>query len=156
MSTVARRIRATPERSATGAWRVIEDLISTAGSDARKELDRVAGVAASLIAEETPKDHPIVVAGSGPRLRMYCLYGEDAITGDGSDENTLSWDPTAGDWRMSLPAAADDIKWVKAELAKHSKRITAYNLEKEKPGDEVETEGRSASLSVDHEAFNRL
>src|SRR5207245_209921 len=101
MSTVARRVRATPERSAIYAWKFIQRLISEVGSDARKELDRVAGVAASLIADEAPKDHPIVVSGSGPRLRVYCLYGEDAVTGDGNNEESLTRNPTAGDWRMS-------------------------------------------------------
>jgi hypothetical protein len=70
MSTIARRIRATPERPATEAWAVIVDLISEQGSAARKDLEAVSGIASCLIADETPKESPIVLAGAGPRLRI--------------------------------------------------------------------------------------
>src|SRR6267378_3111647 len=56
MSTIARRIRATPERSATEAWEVVVGLISEPGSAARKELDAASGIASCLVADETPKD----------------------------------------------------------------------------------------------------
>lgn len=156
MSIVARRIRATPERSAVEVWRLVENLISQAGSDARGELEGAAGVAASLIADEAPKESPIVIAGCGPRLRIYCVYGEDAVTGEDSNEADLAWDPTAGDWSMWLPASGEDIEWVRAELAKRSKRIMAYNLEEEEPGTYTETENARSAVSVNLEAFRRL
>lgn len=137
-------------------WRFVEDLISQANSEAWKELERVAGVVASLIAEEAPKESPIVVAGSGPRLRIYCIYGEDAVTGEGSNEAALTWDPTAGDWRMWLPASGEDIDWVKGELGKLSKRIMAYNFEEEEPGSNADAEGARPALTVNLEAFRRL
>jgi len=156
MRIIARRIRATPERPATEAWEVIVGFISEPGSAARKELDAVSGIAACLIADETPKNSPIVIAGVGPRLRIYCLYDEDAVTGEDADETTLSWSPTDGNWRMSLPAAREDLDWVQAELAKCCPRIVAYELEKGEP--EVEAagpEGRQP-IAVNVEAFKNL
>jgi hypothetical protein len=37
----------------------------------------------SLIAAEAMRDSPIVVHGVGPRLRVYCLYDDEAILGEG-------------------------------------------------------------------------
>lgn len=156
MSTIARRIRATPERRATEAWEAIGGLISEAGSVARKELDAVSGIASCLIADETPKDSPIVVAGVGPRLRIYCLYDEDAVTGEDAEETALTWNPTDGNWKVWLPAAREDLDWVQRELAKRGSRIVAYEPEKGEPeGEAARSEGRQA-IAVNVEAFKRL
>jgi hypothetical protein len=109
MSTIARRIRATPERPATEAWDVIVGLVSEPGSTAREELASVSGVASCLIADEAPKESPIILVGVGPRLRIYCLYDEDAVTTQDADERALSWNPTGGNWKMWLPAAREDL-----------------------------------------------
>ena len=157
MSVIARRIRATPERSGVEAWAVITDLISQPGTLARKHLDAVNGVAACLISDETPKDSPIVVAGSGPRLRIYCLYGQDAVIGEDAEEGALSWDPTEGDWKLWLPAPREDYDWVSRELAKRGTRIAGYELEKGEPeGDAARPKGRAANLSINVEAFKNL
>lgn len=156
MSVIARRIRATPERSGMEAWNVITGLISQPGSLTRKELDAAGGVAACLIADETPKESPIVVAGSGPRLRIYCLYGEDSVVGEDADEAALSWDPTDGDWKLWLPAPREDLEWVRRELEKRGTRIAAYELEKGEPeGEAARPRGREANLSVNVEAFKK-
>jgi len=156
MSIVARRIRSTPVRSAMDTWKLVTALISRHGSGAREELERVAGVAASLIADEAPREAPIVVAGCGPRLRIYCLFGEDAIVDDNSDEADLTWNPTEDDWKMWLPSSSEDIDWVKATLAKHAKRILAYDLDKkEAVGEAAEHAGRRSELSVNVEAFRK-
>src|SRR5947207_2097866 len=112
MTVVARRFAATPIRTAAETWDVITKLISKEGSGARKELESVRGVMASLIADEAPKDAAMVVAGNGPRLRMYCLYGNEAIEGDDRDENALSWITTKDDWTMRVPCDGDDLEWV--------------------------------------------
>lgn len=155
MSVVARRICATPERSAAEVWRFIVNLVSLPGSGARRELEAAAGVASCLIADETPKGAPIVVAGSGPRLRIYCRYGEDAITGEGSNEADLNWDPTAGEWMMWLPAPSDDIEWVRVELANCGKRVVAYEPEEGEPGSAPKLESQ-AELGINIEAFKKL
>jgi hypothetical protein len=98
MTVLARIVRATPYRHADEAWDIIVSLLAPSGGRARDELMRVAGVATSLIASEAPKDHKIVVWGSGPRVRVSCSYGEDAITGDNANEGSLPRSPTDGDW----------------------------------------------------------
>ena len=108
-------------------------------SPARRDLDAVAGVACSLITDEALKDDALVVHGVGPRLRVYCLYGDDAIEGDSVNEGALSFVLTDGDWRMSLPCPDEDLPWVQRSLAKASTRVTARAL-----GEAAEGEARDA------------
>lgn len=122
---VVRRVAATPARSAAEAWVIIADIVAPRGSAARQELDRVAGIGMSLVAAEAMRDSPIVVQGAGPRLRVYCLYDDEAILGEGASEDPLSWCPTEGDWAMSLPCLPEDLSWVQAALSRVSTRITA-------------------------------
>lgn len=154
MTTLARHIISEPVRTASETWKIIVDLLaSDANSPARNELLSVAGVASSIIASEAVKDSPIVVYGSGPRIRIYCLYGEDAIMGEDANESELSSNPTAGDWAMSLPCPADDLEWVQNALSKRSKQITARDMNTPVENEEPNTNGKSAS--IDMEAFLR-
>jgi hypothetical protein len=155
MTIVAKRIVATPARSAIEAWTVIVDLLAPhTGSDARKELESVSGVVSNLIADEAFANEPGVVYGSGPRVRLYCLYGEAAISGDRANEFALAFNPTEGDWRMSLPCPADDLDWVRKALKKQSSRITARDME-EGVEEGANSEGHKASVGfeIDREAF---
>lgn len=129
MTIVARRFASTPARTSGETWERIVSVISKSESQARRELEAVAGVAASIIADEIPKDVPIVILGNGPRLRVYCAYGEDAVIADDCDESELAWNPTEGDWRMFLPCAAEDMDWVRDALAHRSTRIRPYEAE---------------------------
>src|SRR5262245_32139944 len=116
MTVIARRVIATPARPASAAWTVIVNIIAPdESSDARKELESISGIASDLIADEALKS-AAVVYGAGPRVRVYCLYNEDAIAGDGASESSLAFDPTNGDWRMSLPCPAEDLDWVNEAL----------------------------------------
>ncbi len=156
MSAVARRIRATPARAASDAWQVIVDLIAPKDGDARRELLSIAGIASAIISTESPKASPMVVRGKGPRVRMYCLYDEDAVTGDDANEAALAECPTAGDWVMSLPADADDVPWVKDALAKKSTRVKVR--EKSEPfddGEEQPGKAATADAAINMEAFLR-
>ena len=156
MATVTKRqIRATPQRTASEAWQIITDLIAPdKDSPARADLSRVAGVLGQIIATEVARDTPIVVFGNGPRLRIYCLYNEDAITGEDANENKLAFTPTEGDWRISVPVLADDLEWVQHELKARSTRISAR--EKGEPIDEDGYRATSsASVQVDVKAFLR-
>ena len=127
MSTVASRtVASTPKRGAAETWGVIVDLLTQGRSGpARNELLTVSGVAASIIADQAPKDAPIVITCDGPRTRIYCLYDDDAIEGSDANEDPLGFDPLAGDWQVSLPCLKDDLSWVQGALKKHSVRITA-------------------------------
>ena len=79
MTVIARRFISIPERSASGTWSAISELLAPEpGLPA--ELASVAGVASSLISREAMTS-PIVVWGAGPRVRIYCLYNDDASRG---------------------------------------------------------------------------
>lgn len=127
MSTVASRtFRSSPQRDALQTWTAIVDLLTqgTIGTG-RTELLAVAGVAASVIADQAPKDAAIVVTCDGPRTRIYCLYDDDSVDGSDANEDALGFDALKGDWRVSLPCLADDLGWVQGALKQHSSRITA-------------------------------
>jgi len=152
MATVIKRqIRATPHRTATEAWQVIIDLIApSATNPARDELTRLVGIAGQLIASESPKDAPIVVRGKGPRLRFYCLYDDDAVSGDDANENSLASSPTDGAWTLSIPAHADDLEWATAELKARSERVTARLAGEPVPDDDAEeAQAQTRSVNVD-------
>jgi len=155
MTVLARRIVAAPARPASSAWRVIVDLLAPEDGAARNELLSVSGTASMLIADEWLKDSPAVVYGSGPRVRLYCLYGEDAIAGDGSNESKLAFVATEGDWRLSLPCCADDLDWVQAELRKRSTRITARELTEAVDEEDDSGEMRESGEIINREAFFR-
>lgn len=153
MTVIARRIAATPARSASAAWKIIVDLISKSGTSARAELESVAGVACSLISDETFGAAPAVVVGAGPRLKIYCLYDDDATNGEQANENTLTFNPTDGDWKMSLPCAPEDLDWVQNELKKKSSRIIARDKDATIGDESVDRSAASFALEIDREVF---
>lgn len=125
-TVLSRRIAATPARTASDTWRrIVEILAPDAKSAARTELESIAGIACSSIASEALKVEAAVMHGAGPRVRVYCVFGEDAVSGDDVNEGALAKAPTEGDWSLSLPCKADDLTWSQAALAKLSSRITA-------------------------------
>lgn len=157
MTVVARTFCSIPKRSALETWAAIVALLAPkAGSEARRELESVVGIASSLITRES-MNSPIVVYGCGPRVRIYCAYNEDAITGDAANENKLAFNATDGDWHMSLPCPADDLDWVVGALAKKTKRITARDqgeaLEAEDSSQASKAAGNDGTASIDMEAF---
>ncbi|MBX3582962.1 MAG: hypothetical protein KF810_13795 [Rhizobiaceae bacterium] len=125
-TVVSRQFRSTPHRDAQDTWLAIVELLTQGRSGAaRTELLAVGGIAASVIADQAPRDAAIVVTCEGPRTRIYCLYDDDAIDGSDANQNALGFDPLKGDWAVSLPCLSDDLAWVQAALKKHSSRITA-------------------------------
>lgn len=155
LTVIARRIVSEPVRLATATWVTIVDLLAPEGNHpARSELLTIKGIASSLIASEAMKEAPILVYGGGPRVRIYCLYGDEAITGENANEDNFVSSPVEGDWVMSLPAPEADMKWVQAALKEKSTRITVREL-----GTDVEErEDKSTSersVNIDREAFFR-
>ena len=157
MTVVARRFRSIPECSALDTWTKITDLLApNAGSDSRRELETIAGIASSIITRDAMKNSALVVSGAGPRVRVYCLHDEDAITGDGANEQSLAFDATSGNWKMSIPCPADDLEWVQSALKKKSTRVTARDMTSDLGEDTSDgTEKPSRSFAVDKEAFFR-
>ncbi len=148
MSTVASRtFRSTPGRDALQTWYAIVALLTQDKSAAaRDELLAVGGIAASVIADQAPKDAPIVVTCEGPRTRIRCLYDDDAVEGSDANEDALGFDPLKGDWRVSLPCQGDDLAWVQKALAKLSTRITARDLEEAAPASEADAQAQTLTL----------
>lgn len=127
MTIVARRVAAVPARSPTETWHAIRDLLCDRNEAAGVEFDRVTGVLASVISDEVPRNDPITVIGSGPRVRVYCLYGDDAIEDIGEGEQPLAHDPLEADWTVYVPVDEKDLKWVRDALAQASDRFVAYD-----------------------------
>lgn len=156
MSVVSRRLRSTPVCSSTDTWSKVTDLLAPDDSAAREELKSVAGVASSLITSEAMKDAAIVCSGSGPRVRIYCLYDEAAIVGEDANEAPLQQNPTDGDWSVSLPCPTEDLDWVGRALKRHSTRITARDLsDRLGPSQEGKASAASSAVQINEEAFLR-
>lgn len=156
MTTIARKIIATPARSAVKAWeKIIKILAPDEDSFAEQELLAINGIACSLIADEAMKTAPIIIYGCGPRVRIYCLYNEEAITGDDAKEDALSFNATEGDWHVSLPCSADDLDWIQTSLKKISERITVRDMTASLDAGTNESDTKSKAIEVDKEAFFR-
>jgi len=155
MSTVmARRVASTPVRTAAQTWeRIIEIVAPDPKSAARNELAKISGTACASIAAEAPKDAAIIIWGGGPRVRVYGVFDEDAITRDGVNEDALPKSPTEGDWRMSIPFLAEDVSWASASLADASSRISARSVDDEVQDDEVDESVAKSSLSINLSEF---
>ncbi len=153
-AVVARRIACTPTRTAAEPWeRIVDILAPDPKSGARMELAKATGVACASISSEATKDAAIVVWGGGPRVRVYCIFDEDAITGDGVNENVLATSPTEGDWKMSIPCPPEDLKWSNGKLTSVSTRISARSLEDDVEDDGSESASSARSLSINIEEF---
>ena len=155
MSTVASRtFKSTPQRDAARTWTAIVDLLTQGNvGDARSELLAVAGIAASVIADQAPKDAAIIVTCDGPRTRIYCLYDDDAIDGSDANEDALGFDPLKGNWQVSLPCLNDDLAWVQSALKKHGSRITARDHNTTVSSEDDVATAKSQTLVFDPKGF---
>jgi hypothetical protein len=153
MATITRRtFRSTPYRDAMDTWIAITDLLLQGRStSAAAELHAVAGIAASLIADEALSAAPIVVTCEGPRTRIYAVYNDDALGDADAVEDALAYDPLQGNWAISLPCFADNLDWVQKALGRHSSRITARDVNDEQVAavDQVSTASSTGPLIVD-------
>lgn len=155
MTVIARRFASIPARLASETWLHVISLVAPTNTAAQDELRRVTGIASSLITREAMKESPIVVAGNGPRVRLYCVYGEDAIEGANVNEAALPNSPAESEiWTMSLPCPADDLSWVQASLYRLSSRVTARDLAETAPA-EPEEEPAASKASINVESFLR-
>ncbi len=125
-AVIARRVASTPLRTASQTWtKIIEILAPDPASAACAELRNTAGVACASISSEATRDAAIVVWGAGPRVRIYCVFDDEAITGDDVNEDALPRSATEGDWQMSIPCQKEDVSWSSSKLATVSDRISA-------------------------------
>src|SRR5258707_15584217 len=105
---VRRDISSIPSRSAGDTWQRIVDLVTGPGSKDVQQLKNAAGVMGSIITDEHPSIRAIMLEGVGPQLRVYCRYGMKAVE-EGGKVDSLTWNPTAGDWGMYVPREARNI-----------------------------------------------
>ncbi len=157
MSIVARKVISCPVRTGSETWAIIANLIAGNDQSALSEFNAVTGVAASLIVDEHFQKNPLVVVSKGPRLRIYCLYGEDAVTGEDANEDELSWQPTKSDWMAFLPCPEEELEEMKKILKSRSTHFAIYDLVKgyEDSSDSKKSES-SPDFEIDVEAFKKL
>lgn len=137
MTVSVRKFSASPIRNATEVWNFIVDTI-TSSDEIKTELRKVAGVAASIIADGIPSTFPITIIGSGPRLRIYCLYDEDAF-GDDKKEESLNWNLFEKHWQIFFPVEKSDQEWTDKILkGKGNNFYTYVNGEEINTGDKQE------------------
>lgn len=121
---VMRRVVSTPVRSATDTWTAITALLAPdPTSQARRELNRISGLACAAISSEALRNDPLELRSQGLTVRIYCLHGEDAIMTPGYDLHEFAWCPTDSDWQMSIPCEAADVRWLNRELASLSESV---------------------------------
>jgi hypothetical protein len=95
----------------------------------------------------------MVVWGGGPRIRIYTVFDDDAITKDGVNEDPLPMSPTASDWRMSIPCPPEDLDWMSAQLARISTRIFARSLNEDVADDQNSRSTLIEPMNISVEEF---
>lgn len=154
MTIIARRVSALPARSAMETWATVTEIVCSEDDQVAGEFSKVGGVMASLIGDKTPEDHPIIVKGTGPRIRAYCVYGEEAIISEGDDENSVAHDPFQDSWGVYVPVSEEDLEWASDALSDRSQHFIAYSTEE---GAEVDDRaGLPSRVEVDVETWRSL
>lgn len=155
MSTrIRRRVAASPARTPMETWEKICSILAPdSASDVRKELMKVAGEASSTISSEGPMDSPFIVHGSGARIHVYCVYGEDAVSGEGVEEDALTSKPTNGVWALSMPVPEEDLDWTNKALKGKSSRITARASGEGLTESKETTSATASGLSINEAEF---
>jgi len=147
---IRRDISSIPFRSARDTWQRIIELVTGADSKDTKQLRDATGVMGSIITDEHPAIRAIMLEGVGPQLRIYCRYGMKAVE-EGEKVDSLTWNPTAGDWTMHVPCDKENIEWVKQSLSETSPRIKVFDVASEDRADkdEQDSAAKSSILVVD-------
>lgn len=155
MATVIKRsVASTPARTPGETWDVIIGILAPDGkSSASAELKKVAGVMAATISSEAPKDDAFVLYGNGPQIRVYCVFGDDAISGGGVNEDEPAESPTNGDWRLSIPCLEEDLAWIQKKLKSLSSRITARVIDESVEYEKTQAENSSAGMVINLQEF---
>lgn len=151
MSTVVtRKFAASPVHPAAEVWTAMIKAIANDNDQIKAELNSVVGIAASIIAERTPASFPITIIGSGSRLRLYCLYDDDAVSED-IHEDPISWNLFESDWRVHFPAAKSDLDWINKILEEKGSHFVAYLTGEKIKGDEDTSGSTPAQLTINPE-----
>lgn len=144
---VRRDVSSIPFCSAGDTWQRIIDLVTGPGSKDVQQLKAAAGVMGSIITDGHPASRAIILEGVGPQLRVYCRFGQQAIE-EGGKVDSLSWNPTAGDWTMHVPCDEENIDWVKESLAESLPRIKVFDVAEADRAEEDKTAGAAKSNGI--------
>lgn len=150
---IRRNIASVPTRSAQETWHAIVNLVTGPDTVDRGQLDAAASIMESLIADEQLANAPIIFKGAGPRVVVYCLYDEDAM-GAGLDIDPLNVNPTAGNWRATVPCESEDVDWMNSSLKQQAPRITTHAAD-EAPVEEGEAEEAAGDFDIDWGALEK-
>ena len=150
---IRRNIASIPVRSAQETWCAIADLVTGLDTVDRDQFEAATSIMESLIADEHPTSAPIVFKGAGPRVVIYCLYDEGAMDA-GLDINPLNVNPTAGNWRATVPCESEDVDWMNISLKQRAPRITAHAAD-EPPVEEDEDEEAAGDFDIDWGALQK-
>jgi len=146
---VRRDVSSIPYRSAGETWEQIVDLVTGPDSQDVEQITNAGGVMGSIITDEHLANRALIIEGVGPQLRIYCRHGMRAIEESG-DVDSLTWNPTAGDWTMRVPCDAENIAWVRSSLSVSSPRIKVFDIDDPENVEEVnEADSRSKEVVVD-------
>jgi len=137
-----RDIASIPIRSASETWKAIIELITRSDSVDAEQLTAASSVMESLIVDGHPANVPIVIKGHGPRLVIYCLYGEDALEA-GNELDRLHWSPTGGDWSMTAPCDPEDVDRISKLLRSRAPRISVHDVGEPPPDEASRAESSS-------------
>jgi hypothetical protein len=151
---IRRDVASIPARSAKETWRAITDLVTGTDSVDCDQLDAAASIMESLIADELPASAPIVFKGAGPRVVIYCLYGDEALEA-GLDIDQLIDRPTAGEWRATAPCETEDADWMNNSLRTRAPRISVHDGAKEPEEEETGNVARDGAFTIDWEALRK-
>ena len=120
-----RDVSAIPLRSAEETWDVVVDIVTGTDTVDLDQLLSARPVLSSLIADEIFAEHPLTWSGVGTRLVVYLCFGADAIQA-GFDVDDLTWNPTAGDWRLWVPCDVENLAWARESLNEKAPRIELH------------------------------
>ena len=151
MSVATRKFAASPKRNAAETWTAIMAAIAPNNDSVKSVLASVTGVAASVIAEGTPSSFPITVVGSGSRLRVYCLYDEDAVTAEEAHEDPLSWNIFESEWKIHFPADEVNFEPLKKILEGRGGQFVAYKIGEVIKGEESASSSPLPPLTINTE-----
>ena len=156
MSVTSRKFAAYPERTSTQTWERITQVLCKDSSSAKAEFNAVIGGVSSVICTEIPKSSPIIIRGSGPLIRIYCLYSEDAILGLETSEEEVSWNPFREDWKTYIPCAKDEIDLMKKVIENKSDNFKIYDESKKLIFTNNDRSLSESELSIDTDLLRSL
>lgn len=156
MSVTSRKFAACPERTSTQTWEKITDVLCKDSPSAKIEFNSVIGGVSSVICDEIPKDSPIIIRGSGPLIRIYCLYGEDAILGLETSEEEVTWNPFIEDWKVYVPCDKDEMDLMKKVIENKSDNFEIYDKSKKITFTNKDRSLSESELSIDADLLRSL